>query len=156
MEYYSLKDALSEGVLLKVRLKCEVSDARVQELLKGRPIEGDCVYLPYYMVECISSTSYVEIVDVLGQEVLEEMEGAPEHVDMEGRLFYSALCKIDGMHPLGPGAKATVKAMHLSRAVSGSAELGGSAVRGVYSREEEAILRKGRLGWRGGKKEEQK
>lgn len=154
MEYYSIKDAITEGIMIKVRLKCNLKNTYMQEFLRDRLIENNCVYLPYYMVECIANTDYMEIIEVLDREKQEEMEGSPEHVSLNGTVLYSALKKIENIHPIEKESKDIIKQMHLARAVKGSKELAETDMHRSYSKEEEAILRKGRIGWKGLKAEE--
>ncbi|KAI5189694.1 hypothetical protein NEMIN01_0647 [Nematocida minor] len=148
MEYYSIKDAITEGVLIKVKLKCELNSPYIQELLRDRRVENNCVYLPYYMVECVINTDYLEIVELIEKDKQEEMEGAPEHVNMQGRMLYRALEKIEKIHPLSKEDKEVVKNMHMARAIKGSRELAEPAAQQGYEKEEERILRKGKTGWK--------
>lgn len=149
MEYYSIKDATAEGIMIKVRLKCDLTNRYMQEFLQNRVVENNCVYLPYYMMECIANTDYMEIVEILEQKSVDEMEGSPEHVSLEGVLLYATLKKIEKVSPLSKEEKEIVKQMHLLRAVKGSKELAETAVHPLYEKEEESILRRGRAGWRG-------
>lgn len=151
MEYYSIKDAISEGVMVKTRLKCDLNSSHMQEFLKGRIVDNEYVYLPYYLIDCIINTDYLEIVEVIDKKRAEEMEGSPNYIDMQEQLLYSAVGKIETVYPLPKEEKEIIKYMHLSRAVKGSLELAEPSIGMGYEKEEESILRKGKIGWTGEK-----
>ncbi|KAI5184734.1 hypothetical protein NEHOM01_0336 [Nematocida homosporus] len=147
MDGYSLNDTLIVGSVFKVKIKADLSNPYLESVLKGRRVENKRVYLPYYMIECLLGTEYIEVEPMLTKEQLLEIDGAPEHTSLEGTVVYGLAAKLAGSSLLPEESKRAVRAMHLRRAVRGARSLGDTEkIRGL-SREEEETLRRGRLGW---------
>ncbi|OAG29692.1 hypothetical protein NEDG_00825 [Nematocida displodere] len=149
MDYYCIKDALTEGVLLKVRFNCDAGHECIQEIIKGRKVEDKMVYLPYYMVECLIGTEYIQVEGLVTREEELEIEGAPEHCNLEQTMFYNTVIKTAEAQLIQPEQKEAIKAMHMKRVLVGSQRL-GDATEAYLDREEQDILRRGRVGWSSG------
>ncbi|KAI5172055.1 hypothetical protein NEFER03_1300 [Nematocida sp. LUAm3] len=146
MEYFSIKDAIVEGIFLKVRLNVDLQKKDLQEVLKGRIKENE-VILPYYMAECLLSTGYIEIIEVIEKKELLEMEGSLEYYDLQGKMFFPFIEKMCKEKIINEEEKKIVKKMHHRRAIKGSKMLSEEGVK-YLDREEERILWKARGAWR--------
>ncbi|KAI5181508.1 hypothetical protein NEOKW01_1689 [Nematocida sp. AWRm80] len=147
MEYYAINDALAEGTLFKVRLKCNLDNKYLEKILKGRRIENNLLYLPYYMIECLLGTEYIEVVEVLDKKVEEHIEGSPEHCNLEDQQIYMLQSKLQNLPLLSSELKEQVREMHRKRTVKGTNQLSNDNEK-YLDREEKQILRKGRAGWK--------
>lgn len=147
MEYYSIKNALIEGTLVRIRINADVNHPRLQEVLKGRSIRDRTVCLPYHMVECLLGTEYVKIESIVSDDDLQRIEGCPYSYKLGKGMLYGLAAKEQSRDLISDEARSAIKAMHLKRAVKGVSSLGEQRER-VLGREEREIMQRGRHGWR--------
>ncbi|KAI5188548.1 hypothetical protein NECID01_0161 [Nematocida sp. AWRm77] len=147
MEYYDIKDALSEDATLKAKLNVETENEHIKEVLRGKRIEEKKIHLPYHMIECLLGTEYVDIEPFVDRWQELEIEGAPEHCNLENVLLYHLLPKLERTPGLTEETKNLILSMHRKRAVQGAQRLGSTEEKGL-EREEQEILRRGRTGWK--------
>ncbi|EHY66828.1 hypothetical protein NEAUS04_1990 [Nematocida ausubeli] len=150
MEYYCKKDALSEGVLVRTELLCDLNNSHIQEALKNKKIKEKSVFLPYYLVDALVTTEYLQVKELITEKSVKEMEGAPEYVNLQGKILYRIVSKICKKYAMEE-ERETVRQMHLARAIKWGSLLAEDGEEEGCEREEEEILHAGRTAWRSGR-----
>lgn len=147
MEYYNIKDAVAEGVLLKVKLNCDTQNEYIRKLMRERKAEDSFLLLPFHMAECLLDTEYLQVVEVLGEELEAEIEGAPASCCLEGKILYRVSQKLEEKGVIDGDVIQSIRQAHAVRMRLMAERLGDTEEAGLELEELE-ILRRGRRGWR--------